>query len=221
MNDCPNAEIRDRLPDLLHERLDASTRAAVLAHVDACVDCRAELELLRGVHGLLLRATPRVDVNYVVEALPKPAPARVMPIGRRRHVWSDWRIAAAATLIIAGGSSVALLRRDQGVVPQAPQVAAPSEIARPSVGNPTPAAAATVEAPKPAAAASPIRETVAASEDQPANTDLGSGARLGDLNEQQLRALLNDIDHLQAVPVTEPEPVSIRVTSRSSGEAGI
>jgi hypothetical protein len=51
-----------------------------------------------------------------------------------------------------------------------------------------------------------------------ANTDLGSGNRLGDLNEQQLQALLNKIDNLPAVPVTEPEPVSLHVNSQSSSE---
>ena len=38
MTDCPNAEMRDRLPDLLHERLETSVRAAVMAHVDQCDD---------------------------------------------------------------------------------------------------------------------------------------------------------------------------------------
>ncbi|PYP60840.1 MAG: hypothetical protein DMD26_18920, partial [Gemmatimonadetes bacterium] len=47
MTDCPNAEMRDRLPDLLHERLDASARAVVMAHVADCDDCRAELVVLR------------------------------------------------------------------------------------------------------------------------------------------------------------------------------
>src|SRR6185312_3370040 len=98
MNDCPNAEMRDLLPDLLHERLDVSLRAAVTAHVGACEDCRAELTLLEGVQRMLTKQTPRVDVNYVVGALPlaskqraarQPA-ARVAP--RRR--WADWRIAA-------------------------------------------------------------------------------------------------------------------------------
>ncbi|HEX8942687.1 MAG TPA: zf-HC2 domain-containing protein, partial [Gemmatimonadaceae bacterium] len=98
MNDCPNADIRDQLPDLLHERLDVSVRAAVMAHVDSCVDCRAELELLRGVHGMLVSRTPRVDVNYIVNALPKRA-ARPVRLAPRRRVWSDWRIAAAVTVM--------------------------------------------------------------------------------------------------------------------------
>src|SRR5690349_415195 len=110
MNDCPNAEIRDQLPDLLHDRLDVSVRAAVMAHVDGCVDCRSELELLRGVQGMLAAQTPRVDVNYVVNALPKRAPqtARVTP---RRRVWSDWRIAAAITVLAVGSGSFAVLRQ--------------------------------------------------------------------------------------------------------------
>ena len=47
MNDCQNAEMRDQLPDLLHERLAATERAVVMAHLDGCVDCRDELALLR------------------------------------------------------------------------------------------------------------------------------------------------------------------------------
>ena len=68
MNDCPNSGVRDRLPDLLHDRLDASTRAMVQGHVDACADCRAELDLLRGVHGMLLMRTPKVaDLRNICE----------------------------------------------------------------------------------------------------------------------------------------------------------
>src|ERR1044072_4700842 len=84
MNNGPNADIRDQLPDLLHERLDVSMRAAVMAHVDACVDCRAELELLRSVHEMLVSRTPRVDISYVVNALPKRAAQPAGAAGSRR-----------------------------------------------------------------------------------------------------------------------------------------
>src|ERR1700733_4553975 len=108
MNDCPNAVIRDQLPDLLHDRLDPSARAAVMAHVDACVDCREELDMLRGVQGMLVSRGPRVDIPSIVAALPKPpvvrpetveaqvAEANVVPIRRtaKRRIWSDWRVAA-------------------------------------------------------------------------------------------------------------------------------
>src|SRR5215218_2214702 len=113
MNDCSNAEIRDQLPDLLHDRLDVSLRADVLAHVDDCVDCRSELELLRGVQGVLLQRTPRIDVNYVVQALPKRVtpPLRAIPA---RRIWADWRIAAAVTLLAVGGGSMAVMNRGAG-----------------------------------------------------------------------------------------------------------
>src|SRR5262245_54420617 len=105
MNDCLNAEMRDRLPDLLHDRLAADVRATVTAHVSTCVDCREELELLRHLQTALLANTPRVEVGYVVGALPKP-PAHIKPLPQRasRRTWSDWRIAAAVTLLVAGGS---------------------------------------------------------------------------------------------------------------------
>src|SRR4051794_33062265 len=110
MNDCSNAEIRDQLPDLLHERLDLSARAVIVAHVEGCVDCRDELEWLRGVQRTLIARAPHVDLQYVLAALPKP-PARTLKVQASRRRWTDWRIAAAVTFLVAGGSSVAVLNR--------------------------------------------------------------------------------------------------------------
>lgn len=113
MNDCTNAEMRDQLPDLLHMRLDESARATVVAHVNDCIDCRDELQLLRDVQSMMTQRTPRVDVNYVIGALPK-APVRApLRVERRRPVWADWRVAAAVTLLVAGGGSFALMNTDR------------------------------------------------------------------------------------------------------------
>src|ERR1044071_4822753 len=109
MNDCPNAEMRDLLPDLLHDRLTATVRAEVTAHVDSCFDCREELALLRGVHAALTSRAPRVDVTYVVSALPKP-PARTAVKVSPRRTWADWRIAAAVTMLAVGGTSLVIAR---------------------------------------------------------------------------------------------------------------
>jgi hypothetical protein len=223
MNDCPNAEIRDQLPDLLHDRLDVSLRAAVMAHVDACVDCRAELELLRGVRGLLVARTPRVDINYVVNALPKPSaathalPSRLTP---RRRVWSDWRIAAAVTVLAVGGGSFALLR--QGVNPstadtvlaQASSIGSANTSSRDSVTAAAPSRVADASA-APSGSTSVARGTTTSADEQ---AGLATTARLADLNERQLQALLDQIDQLQAVPITEPEPVTLRVNKSSSPE---
>ena len=61
MTDCSSAEMRDRLPDLLHERLDPSARAAVMAHVADCQDCDLELALLREARvAICIRPLPKL-----------------------------------------------------------------------------------------------------------------------------------------------------------------
>jgi hypothetical protein len=219
MNDCPNADIRDQLPDLLHDRLDASARAAVMAHVDACVDCRAELELLRSIHGMLVSRTPRVDVHAVVRALPTrlAQPIRVAP---RRRVWTDWRIAAAVTVLAAGGGSFAVIR--QGGIP----TAADSDFASaPSTGH-TGQPATDTSAPQGTRAATDraARSATSSPQNTAASADdrngLATTAHLADLNERQLQALLDQIDQLQAVPITDPEPVTIRIDNKHSSPEG-
>ena len=212
MNDCQNAEMRDQLPDLLHERLNGAVRAAVMAHIHGCTDCRDELELLRVARGMLLKATPRVDLNFIVEALPKATPrARTVAIPRR-PMWADWRVAAAAVLLVAGGSSYSLLGRHTGVavgdslVAQVEQPVAETSSAQAQRAD----SAATV-------GATPRTETVVAEGSPETGESSGLGApRLGDLSEKQLKALLTEIDQLQPTPITEPDPVSIRVDTKGT-----
>jgi hypothetical protein len=235
MSDCPHAEVRDLLPDLLHDRLDARMRAEVVAHVDGCADCRAELEVLRSMRGALERGTPRIDVARIVAALPSPG-----TVGRRRsrRVWSDWRVAAAVTFLVAGGTSVAVLHntrdgdRDSANAPVRAAVTVASESTT-RVETPANAAApmrapATNSTPAETSARHPRTVTTppvsrsseaVASADEP-STGLGSG-RIGDLNARQLKSLLNEIDHMDATPTTEPEPVSLRVGSRSASPTGL
>lgn len=206
MNDCQNAEIRDQLPDLLHDRLDATRRAVVLAHVEDCADCRDELELLRSARAMFHVGTPKVDVNWIVNALPAAAP-RALRVERRRPVWSDWRIAAAVTLLVAGGGSFAVLRQQHDRVPAAMNATAANtaKAGVPARPDSTAVAEPSQVATAPSDGAAPTRGNVVALE-----AGLGSG-RLGDLTEQQLAKLLDEIDQLQATPITDPEPVSLRV----------
>lgn len=119
MTDCPEGELRDLLPDLVHERLPASRRAVLVAHLEGCEDCRVELELLRALRGAM-REAPAVDVNAVVAALPVPRPPRVA----RSSARAGWRAAAAALLIVGGGATVALLRDEPAPSPPALTAAA-------------------------------------------------------------------------------------------------
>lgn len=210
MNDCVNAEIRDQLPDFVHDRLSAGARTIVLAHVESCADCRDELQLLRDARAMLSRGIPRVDVAYVVGALPKaPAPRVVRlepgarPLSRSRSRWSDWRIAAAVTLLIAGGGSYAVMQ--SGHAPSATDTTIVATGTTPSSANDS-VWLATVDA-----------GSTVSDDDQPAamgNMD----ARLGDLNEAQLNTLLDDMDNLRAEPASEPETVSIRGDVKASLE---
>ena len=237
MSDCSNAEIRDLLPDLLHDRLDARTRARVVAHVDGCADCRSELELLRSLRGFLERATPRVDLDRIVAALPSPTSVRVPQHGRVWHALHGWRIAAAVTFIVAGGTSLAVIRntRDRGAdsasTPIARQISrGASETTR--VDSPTVVGATPQIQPHTAKTPAPVQprttpsplpsrngtDRLASTDDQ--NTGLGTG-RIENLNAQQLKSLLKAIENMDATPITEPEPVTLHVGSRGSSPNGL
>jgi anti-sigma factor RsiW len=212
MNDCPNSGIRDQLPDLLHDRLDASARATVIAHVEECADCKAELELLRSVRRVLSDRTPNVDVTSIVRALPKPAPHSVT-IAPRKRVWSDWRIAAAVTLLVAGGGSLTIMRHGASPVSDSNRV-----LSMPSESSTVPTAKMRTAAAPGSALQAPganAESSATAVDDHDPAIGL-SESRLGDLNEQQLKVLLDEIGRMQAVPVTEPEPVTIHVNPGNS-----
>jgi hypothetical protein len=218
MSECSRPEIRDRLPDLIHDRLDAAARAEVMAHVAGCAVCGAELELLRQAHAVLVARTPRVDVAKIVSALPKPTRAaspNVIPLRPRRR-WADWKIAAAITVIAVGGGTFAVTRNGP------PPVLAPDSVSVPSVN----AAPDTARSTAPVliadsqSATKPSR-TVTAAQPQPTpareTASLEMTGRLGELSDAQLEALLKDIEGMQAVPVTDPEPVILPVTATRPG----
>jgi anti-sigma factor RsiW len=111
MTDCPKGEVRDLLPDLVHERLAPHVRREVDAHVRSCADCQREVALLRAMR-VALRRAPAIDVAAVAAAIPAyRAPAR--------RSWASWRVAAAIMILTAGGTSVALLGRGRDVADSA------------------------------------------------------------------------------------------------------
>jgi hypothetical protein len=131
MTDCPNGEVHDLLPDLLHDRLAPDVRREVEAHVHGCADCQAELALLGAMRSSLRRVAP-IDVASIATSIP---PYRA-PV---RHVWAGWRAAAAIVILAAGGASVAVVQRDGSVARDSLSVAAgPVALSAPA----TPAAVA-------------------------------------------------------------------------------
>ena len=101
MTDCPNADVRDLLAELVAGTLAPDARAAVEAHVAGCAECRAELALLEAVRRTFARPVA-VDVDRIAAALPFPEKlARGRPFGATR-----WRAAAAVALFAVGATSV-------------------------------------------------------------------------------------------------------------------
>jgi anti-sigma factor RsiW len=210
MTDCPNADMRDRLPDLLHERLDASARAVVMAHVAECDDCRAELVLLREARVVLSSGVRSVDVASIARVVVARAQVPAARTTRGRS-WADWRIAAAVAFIAVGASIVAIRAvRQRGVVAPPAETAAviaPMTPGAPVVGQTTRLVAppATHEQ-KPAAALA-------------ASAELSAAGGVSDLSDNDLKALLNDLEKMDAVPPLDPEPVNVRVApGRGSSE---
>ena len=219
MNDCLNAEIRDLLPDLLHDQLDAALRAAVESHVAGCASCRDELALLGGLRAALRSERARIDVSAIVAALPAPPTRRdgssvvdpkVVPLATRRRRLGDWRIAAAATLLIAGGASVAVLReREQPLGPTA-AVQTGESTAKPSGPlDPASATRAIVATVAPRSAPAPTQPGAAA--ERVADNELPVTAGISDLSDDELRSLIGSLDHIQAVPDAEPEQNPVRL----------
>jgi anti-sigma factor RsiW len=131
MTDCANAEMRDQLPDLLHERLDRGARAAVEAHLASCAECRAELELLRGIRASAL--TPRIDTARIAAAVAAQRPAHRSPsVSRLPSSVSSWRIAAAIAVMVIGGTSVATVLQHRGGTLGRDSIAA-AQIVRPEL----------------------------------------------------------------------------------------
>lgn len=111
MRDCPNVEMRERLPELMHGVLRANVAAEVRAHVAQCADCRAELELLERVRTVLV--APAVDTSRVVPKLPRYRQPSVWT----RVVRSPQLRAAAAVLLMVGGFVAVRQTRDRGALP--------------------------------------------------------------------------------------------------------
>jgi hypothetical protein len=129
MSECSNGEMRELLPDLLHEHLQPAARARVQTHVDVCAACRAELALLARVRSG--SPAPRLDASRLAAAIP---PYRVRSIWARAADAPALRIAAAIALV---AGALWLVRRPTGGEP----------VSRPSVTAPAPASAMVAAAP--------------------------------------------------------------------------
>lgn len=187
MRDCPDGLMRDRLPDLVHGRLDADTRAFVAAHVATCSECASELELLRAIGHAF--DVPAPATGRIVAALPHPQPGA---LGRRRTT-QRWLLAAGVSFALLGGVSWGILR-DGG------------STSVPFGTRQTAARADTLRA-APGAIARPGVALAQGESLSRKRTDNGVtfGGGLADLSDDELQTLLREIESLDATLQAEPE----------------
>ena len=179
MTDCPNGDVRDLLPDLVHDRLAPDVRRDVETHVRSCADCQQELALLRSMR-MSLRRGPAVNIAAIAAAIPAyRAPAR--------HSWAGWRAAAAIMILAAGGTSVAVLGRGSDGGVDSPRV---GDSSIPTVA-PSPTSHDTAWPSIPATAVAAVS----------ASRELATGnSAIGDLNDGELSTLLKDLETLEVIP---------------------
>jgi anti-sigma factor RsiW len=207
MRDCPNAEMRDLLPDLVHRTLSDGDMARVTAHVASCAECREEVALLRSA-AAALRERPAVNVAAIVRALPAPpaqaprlvlegAPPRVARPARapaaHRRAWSRaGAVAAAAAAVLT-----VFVARDRvpGVVNRASTV--PGAVA--------PESAMVNAAPTAARPGVPSGGTEAPSGPPATQLAMSLAGGPGDLTDGELEALIGELETIDALPRVEPE----------------
>ena len=201
MSDCDDVTSRDLLPDLMHDRLAPLVRASVEAHVAACADCAAELELLRAARASYARV-PAIDTSRIAAAVMRETRRRPT-----RSVWQrpSWRIAAAISIISIGGLSVAVARRgvDDGGRRDSTMVAGARDTGSGVVASASTPAESTGADDRarsdtatlaPGMAATPVRLTF--------------GGELTDLSDDDLRTLIASVDRVEAAPAEEPEHIT-------------
>jgi anti-sigma factor RsiW len=195
MSECTNGELRDLLPELVNERLDAESRLRVEAHVASCAECADELALLRALRPALI-GEPVIDTQRVAAAVlarTSGAPARA-----RAHagIANGWKVALAAAALLAAGALgyVAKSHRNGG----APEVAVAPAPERGAQDTGTPPSSA------PQSAHAPVRAPAPSAATSPAST--GVLENLSDLSDDQVRALTASLDNLSAIPNADPAP---------------
>jgi anti-sigma factor RsiW len=191
MNRCSEIDIREMLPDLLHGRLDADTRARIEAHIASCHECTEDLSVLRTVKSAAV-FIPAIDVDRVVRQIPPYH--SIVPVvqtpARSRAV--SWLVAASLAIVVLGGGSLLMVQQTATI----PQVVAGNSLPPKSGASPLPPRSTGV-------VASPNGTAIAK---QPTHA-LALATGVDGLSDNGLRQLMNDMSGFDALPTTEPEPV--------------
>jgi len=187
--------------------LDEATASDVAEHVATCAACADEAELIRAMRGILMHE-PAIDVHRVARAVAAQTAAAAAPRGTRRKPWLviAGGLALAASVLVAGlllrdGDAPSAVRdlptpvADAGRSQPAGTTASPDDNSRPAPTVPVDSPASNRGATEPVS--------------RLADAGLPVGGGLGDLEEDQLAALLRRLESMDAVPPISPAPAVI------------
>ena len=202
MSECTRDDLRDLLP-LLASGGTGPAAADAEAHVAECGACREELALILASRRALMQV-PAIDIARIARAVPAyrdaaPGEAKVVPIASRRRVARVWRIAAAALIVVAGGTAL--------VARQAADDTGPGAVAETGAGDQLPAnvsgpnGAPLAADPVIAVGEPPASPTVAAE----TGAQMTFGGGLDDLSEDELVAILAALDDEEDVVPADPD----------------
>lgn len=207
MPDCLRTDIRDVLPDWVHGSLDAGAAAAVANHVASCAACTAEAELLRAVRGVL--GEPRIDVDRIAAAVVERTAATRTPV----RSGGQWRTVLGGLAVAASIALALLLVRENG------ERAPVGPVASTDTTDTIPSPRIIVAMPDDSMAridtggvgqsdtAPGIAPTLPDPEMRLAATEIQVTGGLADLEVDQLEALLQRLDTIEALPQTSPTPL--------------
>jgi anti-sigma factor RsiW len=185
-HDCRDDAMRDLLPLLAHDALEPSEAAAVRAHLAVCGACVAELALIESASRAISASVPQVSTAAILAGVQQRTrlklerPAAAPPSVRTAARWMPRRYAmAAASLILVASASLAVVARTFG----GPEVTLADSL------------------------------SVAAGDSAPATRVAAAGGisvsgGLADLSDDDLSALLADLEEVEATVAAEP--VSMR-----------
>ncbi len=105
MGEC--SAMRESMPLLLTESLDAAGRELAHQHIESCAECGEEWHAMKETWALMeelpiVEVPSRVRDRFLAEVMPAAPASNVVPFHRRNAF--KWLAQAAAVVIIAGGS---------------------------------------------------------------------------------------------------------------------
>lgn len=177
--DCTNETMRDRLPMLAAGALGASEAAALRGHLAGCAACREELAVLETAGRVFAAATPVIDTAAVLAKLPAAPGARPA----LRLVPASRRTFGLPRYALAAAASLTLVATLSFAV------------LRDRSGGGSVGVDIASDSSLPGAPSVPVA--------------MLGGGDLADLSAAELRALLAELDDIEATVAAEPSRVQV------------